>query len=384
MAKKRGNIYQQDGKIGFVIRWRDSQGRRKGRLVKVTSAKEAVEALAAEKAKVEKERILGMPMPTGDTFETFSKEFLAHQEKRISPRVVKGKISRAEYERQKGIVETKLNPFFGSMKLAAIRKSDVKRYIDKRTGDVADGTIIKEVNTLKRLFNVALALEQIPANPAQRAALPQAPEGRNRWLTPEEWHKVFEACRIEPGDDDPKPQQWLQWAAGLAVALGTRRGELMHTTVPDIDLDTRHVMLRATKNGKPRPVFINDLAMQVFVAMGMPARKQSKDRGVLFPSITPAQLSMRFIRACRTAGVEDFSLHDLRHTYASHLRMKGADLDDIRRLLGHGDLRMTIRYAHLGQSHLDAAASRLDGVLTLPAIPEQEDGVQASNVQASN
>jgi integrase len=96
-------------------------------------------------------------------------------------------------------------------------------------------------------------------------------------------------------------------------------------------------------------------------------RKRKKDPGVLFPSVTPEQLSMRFIRACRDAGVEDFSFHDLRHTCASHLRMKGADLDDIRRLLGHSDLRMTIRYTHLGQSHLDATASRLDGVLTLPA-----------------
>lgn len=45
--------------------------------------------------------------------------------------------------------------------------------------------------------------------------------------------------------------------------------------------------------------------------------------------------------------------------------MKGADLDDIRRLLGHSDLRMTIRYAHLLPEHLEAAASRLDGVLSL-------------------
>jgi site-specific recombinase XerD len=52
--------------------------------------------------------------------------------------------------------------------------------------------------------------------------------------------------------------------------------------------------------------------------------------------------------------------------------MKGADLDDIRRLLGHSDLRMTIRYAHLGAEQLEAAASRLDGVLTLPA-PEPID-----------
>ncbi len=48
---------------------------------------------------------------------------------------------------------------------------------------------------------------------------------------------------------------------------------------------------------------------------------------------------------------------------------KGADLDDIRRLLGHADLRMTIRYAHLLPEHLEATASRLDGVLTLPAPP---------------
>ncbi len=161
--------------------------------------------------------------------------------------------------------------------------------------------------------------------------------------------------------------KWVQWAAGLAVALGTRRGELMHTTIPDVDFDGRRVTLRHTKNGKTRTVFVNDLALQVLGAMGISERKRKKDRGVLFPSVTPEQLSMRFIRACRAAGVEDFSFHDLRHTYASHLRMKGADLDDIRLLLGHSDLRMTIRYAHLGQSHLDAAASRLDGVLTLPA-----------------
>jgi hypothetical protein len=141
----------------------------------------------------------------------------------------------------------------------------------------------------------------------------------------------------------------------------------MHTTVPDVDIAARQVTLRVTKNGKTRLVYINDLALQVLGAMGIAERKRHGDRRVLFPGITPAQLSMRFIRACRGAAVEDFSFHDLRHTYASHLRMKGADLNDIRRLLGHSDLRMSIRYAHLLPEHLEAAPSRLDGVLTLPA-----------------
>jgi integrase len=377
-VKKRGNIYQQTGKVGFVIRWKDAQGRRRGRLVKVTSTKDAAAALAAEKLKVEEHLRFGRPLPTDDSFEVFCKEFLAYQEKRIAPRVVKGKISAAECERQRGIAEKHLVPFFGQMRLASIRKSDVVKYIHSRTGVVSDGTVIKETNVLKRLFYVAIDLDKISANPAQRVDLPKAPEGRTRYLTPDEWKRVFAACHIEPTDDEPEPVQWLQQAAALAVSLGTRRGELMHTTVPDVDLETRRVTLRVTKSGRVRTVYINDLAMGVLVAMGIAERKRKKDRGVLFPNITPEQLSMRFIRACRAAGVENFHWHDLRHTFASHLRMQGADLDDIRRLLGHSDSRMTIQYVHLGQSHLDSAASRLDGVLTLPA-PAAESAQQVAD-----
>jgi integrase len=171
----------------------------------------------------------------------------------------------------------------------------------------------------------------------------------------------------------PHPKQWLQWAAGLAVSLGTRRGELMETTVPDVDLDRRRVTLRVTKNGRTRAVFINGIAMQVFESMNLRERKRKKDRGLLFPDVTPEQVSMRFIRACRSAGIEDFSFHDLRHTYASLLRKDGAALDEIQNLLGHSDLRMTIRYAHLGPDHLEATASRLDGVLTLPSQVDEPD-----------
>jgi integrase len=219
---------------------------------------------------------------------------------------------------------------------------------------------------LKRMLNIALDLEKIPANPAQRAPLPQAPEGRTRYLTNDELHKVLTACQIPPDKDGNEHDQWLQHAAGLAVSLGTRRGELLNVTLPDINLDTRTILLRKTKNGKPRPAFINDLAMQVLESMGIKEKKKQKNRGLLFPDVSPAQLSMRFIRACTDAGVEDFSFHDLRHTYASHLRMNGADLHDIQKMLGHSDPRMTNRYAHLSNEHLDKTAQRLNGVLTLP------------------
>jgi integrase len=254
------------------------------------------------------------------------------------------------------------------MKLAAIRRSDVVRFIHRREGEVTSGTVIKEVNVLKRMLNVAIDLEKIAANPATRAPMPKAPEGRVRYLTPDEWRRVFEACRIPADVYGVEQEQWLQQAAGLAVSLGVRRGELLSIVVPDVDLHSKQIAVRKTKNGRVRTVHINALAAQVFEVMGLSERKRKQDRRVLFPGITPEQLSMRFLRACRAAGVEDFVWHDLRHSYASHLRMAGADTHDLMVLLGHSDMRMTARYMHLSQEHLRAAASRLDGILTLPDV----------------
>jgi integrase/recombinase XerD len=194
--------------------------------------------------------------------------------------------------------------------------------------------------------------------------------------------ELFQSCYIEPTSDEPAPVQWLQQAAALALSLGARRGELMNLALPDIDLQRGHVELRRTKNGKSRSVPINELARMVFDAMGVPERKNKRDRGLLFTDFTPEQLSMRFIRACRDAGIEDFSLHSLRHTYASWLRMTGADLGEIKELLGHSDLRMTLRYAHLKQEHLVEAASRLNGVFSLPA-PAPEGAEQATEGESA-
>ena len=69
-----------------------------------------------------------------------------------------------------------------------------------------------------------------------------------------------------------------------------------------------------------------------------------------------------FNAGVKRAGVEDFKFHDLRHTFASQLLMKGGSLKDVQELLGHKTMTMTLRYAHLSQEHKRKAVNLLNGL----------------------
>src|SRR5947209_20153477 len=67
-----------------------------------------------------------------------------------------------------------------------------------------------------------------------------------------------------------------------------------------------------------------------------------------------------FERAVQQAGLEDFTFHDLRHTFASRLVMAGVDLPTVKELLGHKGIAMTLRYTHLSTDHKQRAVQALE------------------------
>jgi integrase len=117
-----------------------------------------------------------------------------------------------------------------------------------------------------------------------------------------------------------------------------------------------------TKNGERLEIPINETLRATLEAL--PRRL---DGGYTFydpKTDKPYQdIKHSFAAARRRAGISDFHFHDLRHTFASHLVMAGVDLTSIKELLGHKDIKMTLRYAHLAPSHKVKAVNILDGII---------------------
>lgn len=140
----------------------------------------------------------------------------------------------------------------------------------------------------------------------------------------------------------------------LAMNTGLRRGELLALDWSDINLDARMLTVRRenAKSGKQRHVPLNAEALAVLKQW----MSQTAGVGSVF-GVASVKSGWRSLLTA--AKVENFRFHDLRHHFASRLVMGGVDLNTVRELLGHADLAMTLRYAHLAPEHLAAAVEKL-------------------------
>jgi len=146
----------------------------------------------------------------------------------------------------------------------------------------------------------------------------------------------------------------------LAMHTGARRGEMFSLEWSDIDLELAFMTIRAAtaKSGKTRHIPLNSIAMETLISW----KRQTNGSRLVFPGKKGKRLDnihTAWEKLLALAEIENFRFHDLRHHFASKLVMAGVDLNTVRELLGHADLKMTLRYAHLAPKMKAEAVARL-------------------------
>lgn len=184
-------------------------------------------------------------------------------------------------------------------------------------------------------------------NPVGKGLIPKVSNTRLRFLSQAESQALIQACnkRLRP-------------IVITALSTGMRRGEILSLTWKQVDLEHGFIFLERTKSGKRREIPISSVLKETLTVLP----RDPEIPWVFYNLRTKKPLQDvkgSFASALKAAEISDFHFHDLRHTFASHLVMGGTPLATVSQLLGHSDISMTMRYAHLSPSHQAAAVESL-------------------------
>jgi integrase len=167
--------------------------------------------------------------------------------------------------------------------------------------------------------------------------LEKEPQGRIRWLEPDEESRLLAAC-------GKSQNRSLLAVVTVALETGLRKGELLGLTWDRVDFSRGVLRLELTKSGKRREVPMRQVVYTVLSSLHGPREGRVWSVG-----------SMRtaFENAVREAKLDrGFHFHDTRHHFASWYVMRGGALPSLQQILGHATLAMTMRYSHLSPKHL--------------------------------
>lgn len=247
--------------------------------------------------------------------------------------------------------------FFGNPRIKEVTAPLIVNYkVFRRNEGMAPATIERELCLLKRAFNLAKKeWKWTEENPVLEVSRERFNNQRDRWLSFEEEEMMLDVC-----------SEWLEEITIFALSTGMRRSEILDLEWPYVSVERRTATIMKSKNGERRTIPLNKRALEIL-------KKKAKVRylksSFVFPSkvgtrIGNRNLSRAFSDAVQKAGIENFTFHDLRHTFATLLVQNGVDLYTVGNLLGHKDIRMTQRYSHHCTESLRGGVEVLDNLLT--------------------
>ena len=248
-----------------------------------------------------------------------------------------------------------LIPNFGSTPLDRITRSQVLRWFDAYS-EIAPGGANHALHLFRQILNFAITCGLIAINPARGVKVNRR-TAPTRFLAREELRRLHQALdeHSRKGSGSRQQADIIQ----LLLLTGCRRGEILTLRWCEVNGDS--LSLGDTKTG-PRTVYLNAQARRII------ERQPRGESPFVFPSLrfpdrprSPYLQLWNSVR--REVGIEDVRLHDLRHSFASHAVMSGVPVPVVSRLLGHSNVRMTLRYAHLSDKDIEAAAERVGAAM---------------------
>ena len=230
-----------------------------------------------------------------------------------------------------------LNEKLGTIPLHQFRRKHLHEFVKKRIDEVSAGTVNKDIATIKKMFSFALEMGVIDVHPLVRFPILKVQEVSRPVMTVEEFHRLV------------KSMDRLDVSVMVAVMgeTGIRKGEALLLKWENVHRQEKMLTIEGrTKSGKVRHIPLSDFALSwlnrlvryVHCPYLFVNPRTNKRRG------NPEK---NFERGAKKAELEWVRFHDLRRFRATHWLRMGVDVRTVKELLGHQDVKTTMRYAFL-------------------------------------
>lgn len=223
---------------------------------------------------------------------------------------------------------------------------------------ITNATANKRITALKAILNWALhPRTSFKDNPIRGIKKLKEIDSKTivRYLSVKERERLYAALEGKNGH--------LKYMIIVSLNTGIRQGALFALKWDDINFKDKTITLRAT-SAKSRKTTIIPINQAVIDALLIWREISPKNGPLVFPSPRGGgeldNVKKAWTAILKQANIKNFRWHDMRHDFASRLVMAGVDLNTVRELLGHSDLKMTMRYAHLAPEAKRSAVDLLN------------------------
>jgi len=251
--------------------------------------------------------------------------------------------------------------FVADKPLEDIKAWDIQQWVtEKRKLGRAPATIEYTFNRLKAALNRAVEWEFIESHNLSSVKIAKEDNTRIRYLSESEEAALLSALAAREAQlcEDNDSHQYADFFTPLitlAMHTGMRKGEMLTLRWESVSFENRYLTILSenAKSKKKRTIPMNDT---VFTMLSQwRAQNLNEEYVFVHEGKRVSFFQYPWQNLLKAAGIENFRFHDLRHDFASKLVMAGVDLNVVRELLGHADLKMTLRYAHLAPAHTATA-----------------------------
>ncbi len=366
---------EPSGRKSFVVRYRANGGGRNAPLRQIRLAAKPGEDFSTNEARRVAAEILADVTKGKDPAQARDKKRLEMNVSALCDLYLKDGTRHKKASTLKvdlGRIERHIKPLLGKKLISEVTTADVNRFM----GEVANGKSAADVKTKKRgraiveggkgtatrtvgllggIFSFAVT-ERLRADNPVRGVKRFADRKSERFLSARELSVLGEALREVEAEGVNKSAIAI---IRLLTFTGARKGEISKLRWKEVDLDRACLRLGDSKTGM-KVIHIGPPALSILSEL-----TPSEGSPFVFPAQSGSssfQGTEKVWRKVREkAGLPEVRLHDLRHSFASVALEAGNSLPMIGKLLGHSDVKTTLRYAHLADDPLKAAARNVSG-----------------------